>query len=479
MIRLESGAFDCEDTQIYRLSGREAISRCFRFDVDLAVPEPGELSAEQVIGAAVTIVFEQGGEVLRRVHGMVLAFEDRLEPLATHRTYRLCVVPRAERLAMVTTQEIFVDASAPELIAQKLQQIALGGDAVLRLVGAYGKRELVAQFKESDLAFLSRLAEHLGIFFFFEHGGGRDQIVFADHNEACPPIEGDPRVLFRPRGEHRDVFALVSRTSLMPAAWFAQDYNYRTPRVDLLSRFDAPWGQVGGVVEYGSHHKTPAEGDAIARIRAEERRAADSFYAGESAVCRLQAGATFTLVGHPRLGDRPLLVVEVEHHAEQQVLMHGVTSEPPVYRNAFRAIDAVVPYRPPRVTPRPRIHGLLTGIVEPRPDNLLGTVADVDADGRYTVRLLFDTSPLDERPSSSHRVRMIQLHAGPDYGVHFPLKAGIEVVLAFLDGDPDRPIIVGSVPNPVTRSPVTQADSLMHRIKTSTGVFIEMKDHYR
>ena len=126
----------------------------------------------------------------------------------------------------------------------------------------------------------------------------------------------------------------------------------------------------------------------------------------------------------------------------------------------------------------PKIHGLLTGLVEPRPDARLGTVADLDEEGRYTVRLLFDASPLDERQGSSHRVRMIQLHAGPDYGAHFPLKAGVEVLLAFVDGDPDRPLIVGAAPNPVTRSPVTAADSLMHRLKTSTGILIEMKDHY-
>lgn len=479
MIRLASDDFDCEDVQVFRLTGREAISRCFRFEVDVAVPDSAELPAEEVIGSGVTIVFELNGEVVRLVHGMVLAHEDRLETEATHRTYRLTIGPRAERLSLVTTQEVFVDASVPELIAQKLQKVGLErDDARLTLLGSYGKRELVAQFKESDLAFVSRLAEHLGIFFFFEHEAGRDRIVFADENSAFPPIDGDPAVRFRSRGERRDVFEIVARTRLMPAAWFAQDYNYRTPRVDLLSRFDAPWGHVGGVVEYASHHKTPDEGEAIARMRAEERRVADSFFAGESVVCRLRAGATFTLAGHPRLGDRRFLVVEVEHHAEQHVLMHGETAEPPVYRNAFRVIDADVPYRPPRITPRPKIHGLLTGLVEPRPDARLGTVADLDEEGRYTVRLLFDASPLDERQGSSHRLRMIQLHAGPDYGAHFPLKAGVEVLLAFVDGDPDRPLIVGAAPNPVTRSPVTAADSLMHRLKTSTGILIEMKDHY-
>lgn len=476
-IRLESTAFDAGAAHVFRLSGREAVSRCFRFDLEVACPEPAELSSDAVIGAEAAIVFEQGGEALRRVHGMIAAFEDRLEVEATHRTYRLTLVPRAERLALVTTQEAFVHASVPELVARKLALVGLSSDdAAQRLLGSYGKRELTVQFKETDLAFVSRLAEHLGIFFFFEHEDGKDRIVLADHNGAFPPIPGDAGVPFQPRGERVDVYRITAETTLSPAAYFVQDYNYRAPQIDLVSRFDAPWGNAGGVVEYGSHQKTPAEGAALARTRAEEQRVAGTYFTGESAVCRFGAGATFTLLDHARLGDRRLLLTEVEHHAEQPVLQHGGPEGRRTYTNTFRAIDAEVAYRPPRITPRPRIHGLLTGMIEPRPDGNVGTIADLDDQGRYTIRLLFDASPLAERPASSHRVRMIQLHAGPDYGAHFPLKAGVEVLLAFMDGDPDRPLIVGSVPNPLTPSPVTGEDALMHRIKTATGILLEMHD---
>jgi type VI secretion system secreted protein VgrG len=148
-------------------------------------------------------------------------------------------------------------------------------------------------------------------------------------------------------------------------------------------------------------------------------------------------------------------------------------SEEPGYTNAFRAIPADRTYRPPRVTPKPRISGLVTGIVDPGPAGPGAKYAQIDEHGRYLVRFLFDTTPPGERPVS-RRVRMVQNHAGENYGTHFPLHPGVEVVVGFVDGDPDRPLIVGAVPNPMKPSPVTHAEAGLHRIRTSTGIMMEM-----
>src|SRR5262249_48145833 len=138
--------------------------------------------------------------------------------------------------------------------------------------------------------------------------------------------------------------------------------------------------------------------------------------------------------------------------------------------------ETAIPFRPPRITPKPTIAGVLSGVIEPHPDGEIGHYAEIDEHGRYTVRFFFDTSPLGARSRSSLPVRMAQPHAGPGYGMHFPLKPGIEVLVAFTEGDPDRPFIVGSVPNPITPSPVTRPNAIVNRIETATGVFIEMKD---
>jgi type VI secretion system secreted protein VgrG len=135
-------------------------------------------------------------------------------------------------------------------------------------------------------------------------------------------------------------------------------------------------------------------------------------------------------------------------------------------------------YRPSRATKCPRIDGVLTGVIEPRVDGVMGQLAELDDQGRYTVRFYFDPAPLGGRPLSTHRVRMIQQHSGPNYGTHLPLKAGTEVLVVFVDGDPDRPLIVGSVHNPATPTPVTSRNPSMSRIVTASGIMIEMKDHF-
>jgi type VI secretion system secreted protein VgrG len=145
------------------------------------------------------------------------------------------------------------------------------------------------------------------------------------------------------------------------------------------------------------------------------------------------------------------------------------------YANDFRAIPAATPFRPPRVAPRPRVDGVLTGIVEAADAASASKHAHLDDRGRYVVRLLFDPTPPGERPAS-RPLRMAQAHAGASFGIHFPLKPGVEVLVAFVDGDPDRPVIVGAVPNALTPSPVDARNPTLHRIKTGDGILIELSE---
>ncbi len=483
-LTLTSDDFPTDRLRVRAFSGKEAISRLFSYDVELVSLDHDGPSAQAMTGAHVTLVIERypgstgGWSGVRRLHGVVAEVDDLLAAHADFRVYRLRVVPRAFALALVETQDIFMHRAVPEIVAGKLEAVGLGGPATaLRIEGQYAAREFVVQYQESDLAFVSRLTEHLGISFFFEHGEADETLVFTDAAIGFARVEGGP-IPFRPRGEAGDVFALEAKSRMIPAYYAVRDYNYRTPLLELTAEHELPDGAAGGVIEYGAHHKTPEEGKVLARIRAEERHATQLVYSGKSAVPTLAAGAAFTLEGHPDLGTVDLLVIEVEHRATQAV--DGLPSaEAPGYTNSFRAIPADRTYRPPRVTPRPRIAGLVTGIIESPPGAALesGPVryAKLDEQGRYLVRFLFDTTPPGERPAS-RPVRMIQNHVGEDYGTHFPLKPGIEVVLGFIDGDPDRPLIVGAVPNPIKPSPVTHVNPGVHRVKTSTGITVDMAE---
>ncbi len=475
-VHLETKGKPWSHVRVHHLAGREAISEMFSFDVDIACDAGHDLPEEAFPGSEITIVVHIDQDEVRRFHGVLGPIRDHLDATGDGASYRLRVVPRAFRLTLVETQEIFLDKTIPDIIKTKFERHDFEAHEIeLRLMSTYPVRDFVVQAHESDLAFVSRLAEHVGISYFFEHDGDVAKIVFTDHAEGFRPIERAKEVTFRPRGEKIDVFELDVVTDWVPTSYIVQDYNYRTPLVDLAASCDLDAGSGGGVVEYGSHTKTPEESERIARIRAEERACRRRVYSGKSILPPLQAGGRVTLLDHPKLqGPEALLVIEVLHEARIPMFsQEGDEARNASYANAFRAIHASVPFRPKRVTPKPRIHGVVTGIIQPGPGGETGGVAKLDSEGRYTVQFHFDTTlPGEQR--ASHAVRMAQPFAGPSYGMHMPLRPGTEVLLAFTNGDPDRPVIVGALYNTASPSPVVASNATTHQIKSSSGAIFEI-----
>jgi len=166
-----------------------------------------------------------------------------------------------------------------------------------------------------------------------------------------------------------------------------------------------------------------------------------------------------------------LLVFEIRHHAELPVFNEKAHTAS--YTNTFRAVPQGFTYRPPRRTPKPVIAGLVTGVIQLGPNGEKGGVAQMDAEGRYWVELHFDTAqPGAQR--ASHPIRLAQPFAGPSYGMHFPLRRGTEVAVAFSNGDIDRPVIVGALYNAASPSPVVSSNATKHQIKTASGVLFEI-----
>lgn len=476
-VYLESKGEAWGHVHVHKLTGREAISDLFSFDIDVVCEAGHELPEAALPGADITLIVEQGGDEVRRIHGILGPIRDHLDAPGSRAAYRLRIVPRAFRLSLVETQDIYLGRSVPDIVKSKLEAHDFGPDELeMRLLETYPTRDFVVQYRESDLAFVRRLCEHVGISFFFQHTGGVDKLVFTDHPAGFPEAPMAEEIHFRPRGEALDVFALSVVSDLVPTSFIVQDYNYRTPQVDLSACFEVESGNGGGVVEYGSHVKTPAEAERLAKVRGEERACRRRVYEGESTLPALSSGARSTLLDHPRLPQQaPLLVTEITHDATLPVFHDAAEggSAAPRYRNTFRAIPADVQLRPARTTPKPRIAGFITGIIQPGPDGEIGGVAQLDSEGRYSVQLHFDTTQRGEE-KASHPVRMAQPFAGPSYGMHFPLRRGTEVIVAFADGDPDRPVIVGALYNTASPSPVVAQNANRHQLKASSGAIFEL-----
>ncbi|MEZ4447258.1 MAG: type VI secretion system tip protein TssI/VgrG [Polyangiaceae bacterium] len=459
--------------QVASLTGTERLGAPYELAVELVrADEP--LAPEAFLGVPLTLHLKTRTEKVRRIHGVAARVVDRLVSETNAFVYALTFVPRVWALSLTRTTEIFMDLTVPEVIVAKLERagFARGDDFEERLRATYPKREYIVQYDETDLAFVQRLAEHIGITLFFEQGDERERLILADHNEAFPELPPDGLARFYPRGEEAGVFALSTTTSTLPARYAVKDYNYRTPQVALLAQTSIPDGQQGLTYEFGGHFKTPEEAEQLATIRAEEVACRRTLPEGRSADMRFGAGYRFKLEGHPR-GDLELILTEVEHRYRNTVAMHvAVEGEKGGYENCFATTLQAQPYRPARVTPKPRIHGCITAQIEATSD---GPYAELDDEGRYRVRFLFDVTD-STRAGASRLVRMAQPHTGPGYGFHFPLRHGVEVLITFIDGDPDRPIISTAVPNPQTPSVVGSGNGTRNIIRTGAGNEINIDD---
>ena len=467
---------------VVEFSGVEGLSQPYRFEVML-VSEDREVDFDRVMqsGACFTIHREEGRDC--DFHGVLERFE-QLHSVGDYTFYRATLVPKLQWLSHTCHNQVFLDKSVPEIVEAALKDGGLTAlDYEFRLSGAYEKRRYVCQYGETHLGFISRWLEREGIYYFFEQGEGGEKIVFTDnaigHSHGATLSYSPPSGLDdERRGECVQTF--TCRRNPLPKSVKVKDYNYRKPALEMVGNAEVDGRGRGEVYYYGEHFRTPEEGNRIARVRAEELLCRKEEYTGESTVPDIQSGYLFDLRDHYRGSfNQKYLPFEVNHDGSQtRYLLDGVLKglsdreQRVYYRNRFKAIPASVQYRPQRAEDGPRISGTLHGHVDAAGS---GQYAELDEHGRYKVRMSFDESGRKDGKASAW-VRMAQPYAGSDHGMHFPLHKGTEVLLSFLDGNPDRPIIQGAVTNPDTPSQVTSADQTMSKITTAGGNKIHMED---
>lgn len=473
-IRLESNVLTGDELQIERVTGVDSINTLFAYTIRAWREHATVVDPDDLILQPASLSFTVNGEEVHRLFGMISKVRDLAEASSPHPRIELQFVPRAYGTTLRETLDIFMEMSVPQIIEACLNRCGLEAGEHYDLGGlteSYDTKEFVVQYKETDYAFICRLCEHHGIFFFVDHSSGKDVLMFGDSNAAFPTLERTPEIPFIPvdsgGGAFRDRIGTVDVVSrALPKRYTVRDYNYRMPGVDLLATADVDPNGFGEIIEYGAHFKGPNEGQRIADIRAQELLATKRVWNGTAVAPSICAGTKFMITGHP-FGDTELLVTSVEHEWTD-----SPADERTHLSTRFSAIIASIPFRPRRVTPKPRVSGLLTGMVDA---GIRDSYADIDEQGRYRVRFMYDTAERGEG-QASRLVRMAQPHGGQGFGMHFPLRPNTEVTLACVDGDPDRPIIMGVVPNPETVSPVTAANRDRNVISTGGGNVIDISD---
>ena len=359
-----SSALGPGELLLERMRGREAISELYSFELWLAGEGDGDAALasdtlQDVLAGTVGLAFGPGHEyplwgVLREIE--MVARDDGRAPL-----YRAVMVPRLWYTTLTLRSRVYQDLSVPDIIKAVLKDSGMADEHFeLRLEGTYPKREYVVQYQEPDYQFISRLIEHEGICFFFEHTADGEKVIFADANANFSAPAGFEQIQYLPREGVTDpvesIWSVSYQAHMVPQQVTLREYNWRTPSVPLLAQQKVDAQGRGLQMLYGEHFRDTGEGKKLAKVRAEEFAARRELYTGHSRVRALRCGQIFELTGH-LLGqfDQSYLVTEVTHEVDQQRVLgeSGAAQGTLGYRNAWRGIPASVRYRPERRTPKP------------------------------------------------------------------------------------------------------------------------------
>lgn len=424
------------------VQGEEAMSRPFLFRLDLR-SENAEVDGKALLRTPMTVQIATGdNKPPRLVHGVVRRFVQlgRRDDLVA---YEAEIVPWLWFLSLGRNCRIFQNMSAPDIV-QKVFKDAGYSDFRLACSGSYDQREFCVQYRESDLDFVSRLLEEEGIFYLFEHEKTKHTLVLADTNNSVPTSATMPtaRLAVAESGIHQDAITSFRREhAVHPGVVTVKDYDFLKPTNTLQGTISGTGAEE--VYDYPGGFTARDKADRQARLRLEAEECLQHVVRGESTCRGLQAGTRFDVEEHFRADSNASYVIIEAVLAAKAGNFRGWEGESDFeYHNDFLAIPAKTPFRAQRRTPRPVVAGTQTAVVVGK----AGEEIWVDKHSRVKVQFHWDREGKNDEKSSCW-VRVATTWAGKSWGaIHIP-RMGQEVVIAFLEGDPDRPLIVGSVYN--------------------------------
>jgi type VI secretion system secreted protein VgrG len=430
------------------MTATERLSSLFEFQLEL-VSEDFEIAASRVLGQPMTVSLQLLDGSTRWFNGVCNRFshaghEDRFC------RYRATLVPWLWLLTRSSDCKIYQELKVPDIIKQVFRDAGFT-DFEDALSGTYPKLEYCVQYRETHFNFVSRLMEQYGIYYFFKHSDGKHLLVLADAYGAHRPFPGHAEIPFHIPAEiavrEQDyIFEWSRDTALRSGAFAHTDYDFTSSGSNLLGQV-AHQLQHGHnaleVFDYPGEYNKSEDADAYARVRVEELQADHAVGYGQGVSRGIATGSLFTLAEHPwREQNAEYLVTAAVHHLRSNEFVTTQREGGPAYQSSFQVIPATQPFRPPRVTPKPAIHGLQTAVVTGKAGEEIWT----DKYGRIKVKFHWDRwGKKDE--SSSCWIRVAYGWSGKQWGAVAIPRIGQEVVVSFLEGDPDRPLVVSSVYN--------------------------------
>ena len=455
--------------RVVKFTAMEQISVPYKVVLNLASEDDVDL--EEVVGKSglLTILSE---DTDRLFHGIISEFT-LAGRSGRFNLYRLNLVPSIWLLSLENDCRIFQEKTVPEIVQSILEEQQITSDQfAFRLQKDYQPRTYCVQYRETDLNFISRLLEEEGIFYFFEHTEDTHLLVFGDGTVNYQPISGESEIEFHhedsmiPSEEFISAFTLSRR--IRPGKFSHTDFNFEQPSVNLMAEEESDSFKMLEIYDYPGEYREQKRGKALAKIRLEETSLLQEKAMGKGACARFLPGFTFSLTGHEFDGfNQEYLLIDVMHAGSQAQVLEERRGEGTIrYSNEYVAIPSTVAFRPERDTPKPSVEGVQTAIIS-GPD---GEEIYTDEYGRVKAQFHWDrVGGRDE--NSSCWIRVASTFAGGNYGAIFTPRIGQEVLVNFVDGDPDRPIITGSVYNADHMPPYVLPDEkTKSTVKTNSSI---------
>jgi len=446
------------------IEGSEAISRPFEFRLDM-LSENDSIAAADLIRKPVHVEIDLASGDQRFIHGRVSHFVQRGRR-QVFTSYQAVVRPWLWFLSLWKDCRIYQNKSVPDIVEQIFTDHGFS-DFSLNLYGSYSPREYCVQYRESCFDFVSRLLEEEGIFYYFKHSAGKHELVLSDNVSGCDscPGQSSARVSMAEASYLED--DVVDKVECTVAAGTGQvtleDYNFTQPSQNLLVNVSDEDPEE--IYDYPGKYDDRGGGERYARLRLEEQEMREKIIRGSGNARAFLAGFQFDLKDHYRRDLNTTYLITALHLKMQTNAYQTNAKVRDDYRNDFEAIPASVTYRPPHLTPKPVIAGVQTAVVVgPSGEEIYS-----DQYARVKVQFHWDRQGTKDEDSSCW-IRVSQEWAGKTWGSIFIPRMGQEVIVEFLEGDPDRPIITGRVYNAEQMPPYTlPANQTQSGIKTRSS----------
>jgi type VI secretion system secreted protein VgrG len=464
-----------KDTLIVsQFSAVEQMSSLFQFDISM-LSEKGELSPDDILGKEVTLKYDLPNGQKRFFHGFVTEFSQGATSNRFHH-YQATVRPWFWFLTRSADCRIFQNKDVGEIFEEVVKPYGFT-HYKLKLTGALNKMDYCVQYRETDFNFISRLLEQEGISYHFQHADGKHTMVLANDNSAHEKVPGYETVPYFPpdapdAARERDHLEEWSFTkSVLPGTYATTDYDFTAPKNALGGNSSISRSHAHSKFEIFDYPADLAKFDSgetsrIAKIRVQEIQATHMVGRGKGNAAGLASGYKFKLEKYTRSDlNIEYLVTGARYLITSDAGAAGGADPGAECTIALDAIDAKAPFRPARVTPKPIVQGAQTAIVVGKAGDEIYT----DEHGRVKVQFHWDRQGKNDENSGCW-IRVAQTWAGKQWGaIHIP-RIGQEVIVDFLEGDPDKPIITGRVYNGANMPPYDlPANKTQSGIKTRSS----------